>query len=206
MADSDDEEEEEDAPVVELGEGSEVEGAPLARVASRQTWGMEKSRLTEREADTEIRTPDGPQRLGEVLESVDSVYFARRQDFVDAIENVVGTGPVPTVSDEYATSNSEDPEEPEAGADDPDDTETAAGDADTDSKTDSDPDSEFEFDPDSNDDAEARAMEQGEVHAESSSESGEDTTTDDGDNGDDDAASVGESDEANDTDDADAEE
>lgn len=108
MADDD---EEENGPVVELGEGEPVDGAPLARVSSRQTWGMEKSRLAEREGDTEIRTPDGPQRLGDVLESVDAVYFTRRQDFEDAVENVMGTGPVPTADrerDEGATDTDTD--------------------------------------------------------------------------------------------------
>ena len=115
MADGD--EEDEAGPVVELGDGDPVDGAPLARVSSRQTWGVEKSRLIEREADTEIRTPDGPQRLGDVLDAVDSVYFARRQDFEDAIQNVVGTGPVPT-ADRERDDTETDAEDAESGDDD----------------------------------------------------------------------------------------
>jgi len=45
MADENDEEEEEDAPAVELGEGESVEGAPIARVASRLTWALQKSEM-----------------------------------------------------------------------------------------------------------------------------------------------------------------
>jgi hypothetical protein len=131
---ADDEDEEAAEPVVELGEGSHVEGAPLARVASRSTWGIEKSRLVEREGDTEIRTPDGPQRLGDVLGSVDAVYFTRRQDFRDAIEGVLGTGPVPTADEDSGD-----------GADD------GANDG-TDAEADeSDPESGFDFDPESDD-------------------------------------------------------
>ncbi len=57
---SDDESEEEEAPAVELGEGPDVEGAPLARVSARLTWGIEHSTIVEREGETTIRTPDGP--------------------------------------------------------------------------------------------------------------------------------------------------
>lgn len=87
-------ESEEDAPVVELGEGESVEGAPLARVTSRLHWGIEKSEVERREGDTEIRTPDGPTALADVLSNVDETYFPTRQDFVDAVRGVVGTGPV----------------------------------------------------------------------------------------------------------------
>ncbi|MHB9288371.1 DUF5789 family protein [Halobacteriales archaeon Cl-PHB] len=94
MADND--EESEDEPAVELGEGPDVEGAPISRVAARLTWGIEQSAVVAREGDTEIRTPDGPQELGDVLEAVDEPYFATRQEFVQAIEDEVGTGPVAT--------------------------------------------------------------------------------------------------------------
>ncbi|WP_435126757.1 DUF5789 family protein [Halobaculum sp. D14] len=93
---ADDESEEEEAPAVELGDGPDVEGAPLARVASRLTWPQEKSRIVEKEGDAVIRTPDGPRELADVLEAVDVSYFDRRQTFVDAVEDEVGRGPVQT--------------------------------------------------------------------------------------------------------------
>lgn len=91
-----DTEEEEDGPVVELGEGDPVDGAPLARVSSRLSWGIEKSTIEAREGDVEIRTPDGPQQLADVLEDVDVPYFETRQEFESAVRDVVGEGPVPT--------------------------------------------------------------------------------------------------------------
>jgi len=117
MADDD----EKSGPVVELGQGDPVDGAPLARVSSRQTWGIEKSRLVEREGDTEIRTPDGPRRLGDVLDSIETVYFTRRQDFEDEVTNVVGTGPVPTADRERGDDS-------EADDGDGSDTDADAGD------------------------------------------------------------------------------
>ena len=105
MADDEDgengngEEETEDEPVVELGESESVEGVPLARVASRLTWGMEKSELDRRAGDTEIRTPDGPKRLGDVLDDIDVPYFERRQEFESSVREAVGTGPVPTADE-----------------------------------------------------------------------------------------------------------
>lgn len=94
MADEDGEET--DEPAVELGDGEAVAGVPLARVSSRLTYGIEKSTVRRREGDTEIRTPDGPTRLEDVLAEVEATYFDRRQAFEDAVRNVVGTGPVPT--------------------------------------------------------------------------------------------------------------
>jgi len=95
-----DEDEEEAGPVVELGEGDPVEGAPLSRVASRLHYGIETSEVVRREGGTAIRTPDGPRELGDVLESSDATYFDTRQALVDAVEGVVGTGPVPTSDEE----------------------------------------------------------------------------------------------------------
>jgi hypothetical protein len=92
MSDEDSEAE----PAVELGDGPDVEGAPLARVTARLTWGIEHSTVVEREGDTTIRTPDGPQELAGVMESVDETYFADRHQFADAVRAVIGTGPVPT--------------------------------------------------------------------------------------------------------------
>ena len=97
MSDNDDEESEE--PAVELGEGEPVEGAPVARVASRLHYAIEKSEIVRREGDTTIRTPDGPRELADVLEESEEVYFDTRQSFVDAVREVVGTGPVPTADE-----------------------------------------------------------------------------------------------------------
>jgi hypothetical protein len=93
MADENDEEE---APAVELGEGESVEGAPLARVASRLTWALQQSEVVRKEGDTVVRTPDGPQTLEEILEDVDVPYFETRREFEDAVREAIGTGPVPT--------------------------------------------------------------------------------------------------------------
>ncbi|MFB6087470.1 MAG: DUF5789 family protein [Haloarculaceae archaeon] len=98
MADDDSDEAEEE-PAVELGEHTPVEGAPLARVASRLTWPIEHSEVVRREGDTTIRTPDGPQALEEVLDDVDVPYFESRTEFTDAVRDVIGTGAVP-VADE----------------------------------------------------------------------------------------------------------
>ncbi|MFB6223908.1 MAG: DUF5789 family protein [Haloarcula sp.] len=92
---SDDESEEEE-PAVALGDGPDVAGAPLARVSARLTWGIEHSTIVDREGETRIRTPDGPQELATVLEDVDVPYFADRQEFESAVREVIGTGPVPT--------------------------------------------------------------------------------------------------------------
>lgn len=93
---ADDDADEADEPAVELGEGETVEGVPLARGSSRLTYGIEKSTVRRREGDTEIRTPDGPTPLSDVLDSVEETYFERRQAFEEAVRAVVGTGPVPT--------------------------------------------------------------------------------------------------------------
>lgn len=97
MAEDNDEESEE--PAVRLGEGEPVEGAPLARVASRLTWGIEKSEVRRREGDTTIRTGDGPRALGDVLDEVDETYFDSRQSFEGAVREVVGYGPIPTADE-----------------------------------------------------------------------------------------------------------
>ena len=89
-------EEEEEAPAVELGEGATVEGAPVARVASRLTWPQERSEIVRKEGGSEIRTPDGPRTLADVLDATDVTYFATRQAFYEAVRDVVGTGPIPT--------------------------------------------------------------------------------------------------------------
>ncbi len=94
---ADDEENEE--PAVPLGEGEPVEGAPVARIAERLMWGVEKSTVADREGDTTVRTPDGPRELADVLADVDQSYFATRQEFLGAVEDAIGTGPVPTAEE-----------------------------------------------------------------------------------------------------------
>jgi len=121
MADEDEEDEAEAGPVVELGEGDPVEGAPLSRVASRLHYGIERSEVVRREGGTAIRTPDGPRELGDVLEATDATYFDTRQALVDAVEDLAGTGPVPTSDEERDAdadigSGDEDGEEAESGA------------------------------------------------------------------------------------------
>ncbi len=92
MSDEDDEE----TPAVELGEGESVEGAPLARVTSRLTWPQQKSEVTRKEGESVIRTPEGPRSIEELLSEVETTYFASRREFTEAVESVAGTGPVPT--------------------------------------------------------------------------------------------------------------
>jgi len=86
----------ESTPTVQLGEGRAVEGAPVARIAARLTWPQTKSDIIEKFGDSEIRTPDGPEPLGDVLESIETTYFDRRQTFVNAVFDVVGREPVAT--------------------------------------------------------------------------------------------------------------
>ncbi len=87
---------EESTPTVHLGDGGAVEGAPVARIASRLTWPQTKSDILEKFGETEIRTPDGPEPLGDVLESVETTYFDRRQTFVNEVFDVIGRKPVAT--------------------------------------------------------------------------------------------------------------
>ncbi|MFB6130925.1 MAG: DUF5789 family protein [Salinigranum sp.] len=88
-------EEADEGPVVELGEGEAIEGAPLARVASRLTWPQEKEIVRRKEGESVIRTPGGPRTLTDVLDEVDETYFDTRQRFVDSVREVIGTGPIP---------------------------------------------------------------------------------------------------------------
>ncbi len=94
MSDEDDEE-----PAVTLGDQTPIEGAPLARVTSRLTWPKEKSEVDRLEGDSVIRTPDGPQSLSSILESVDETYFQRHQEFETHVRDVIGTGPIPTADE-----------------------------------------------------------------------------------------------------------
>lgn len=97
---AEDTDEETDEPAVELGDGPAVEGAPLARVSSRLTWGLERSEVRRKEGDTEIRTPDGPRSVADVLDEVDVPYFESRNEFESAMREAVGVGPVATSVDE----------------------------------------------------------------------------------------------------------
>ena len=97
MADEDSDEE--DEPAVALGEGEPVEGAPLARVSARLKYGIERSTVIKREGETTVRTPDGPRELADVLEDVEEPYFSTRQEFEHAVQEAVGTGPVPTTEE-----------------------------------------------------------------------------------------------------------
>jgi hypothetical protein len=92
-------EESEDEPAVTLGEGESVDGAPVARVAARLMWGIEKSEIERREGDTVVRTPEGPRELSDVLDELGEPYFDTRHEFVTAVEDAVGTGPVPTTDE-----------------------------------------------------------------------------------------------------------
>jgi len=99
MADDEDEGEDEDAPTVELGEGEAVEGAPLARVASRLTWPQEASAVRRKEGEAVVRTPDGPRSLADLLADADETYFDTRQTFLSTVGEAVGTGPVRTAEE-----------------------------------------------------------------------------------------------------------
>ena len=54
---------EDEGPAVELGDGEPVDGAPVARISSRLFWPIQKSEIVRREGAETIRTPDGPQQL-----------------------------------------------------------------------------------------------------------------------------------------------
>jgi hypothetical protein len=94
-----DDNEDEEGPVVELGEGESVEGAPLARVSSRLFWPIQKSEIVRKEGETTIRTPDGPRSLADVLDDVSETYFQTEHEFTSEVREVVGTGPIPTNDD-----------------------------------------------------------------------------------------------------------
>ena len=93
------EEEEAEEPAVTLGEASPVEGAPISRVASRISWPRAKSAVLEAEGDEPIRTSEGAVPLTAILDDVEISYFARRQEFVDAVREVIGYDPVPAVEE-----------------------------------------------------------------------------------------------------------
>jgi hypothetical protein len=93
---SDNEEAEESEPAVELGDGPDVAGEPIARVASRLTWPAKRSDLVAQAGDAVIRTPDGPRDLDDVLADSEVPLFESRSEFVTEVEGLVGRGPVAT--------------------------------------------------------------------------------------------------------------
>ncbi|MDZ7849258.1 MAG: DUF5789 family protein [Halodesulfurarchaeum sp.] len=84
---------------VELGAGPDVEGAPISRVAERLSWAIQKSEIDRKEGETRIRTPEGPRELSEILSEIEETYFPTRQSFRDAVDGVIGTGPVQTAEE-----------------------------------------------------------------------------------------------------------
>ncbi len=112
-------------PVVELGEKTPVEGAPLARVTARLHWPIEKSEIDRHEGESTIRTPAGPRTVSAILEEIDETYFQRRQEFESHVRDAIGTGPVDA---------DDGPDETVTGTDDGDDAdvEVVTGEDDTD--------------------------------------------------------------------------
>ncbi|AGN00986.1 hypothetical protein L593_05185 [Salinarchaeum sp. Harcht-Bsk1] len=96
MSEDDAEDEEAEEPAVELGEQTPVEGAPLARVTARLHFPLQKSEIQRREGGSTIRTPSGPRTVTDVLADVETTYFATDDEFRSTVEDVIGTGPVPT--------------------------------------------------------------------------------------------------------------
>ncbi|QAU13077.1 hypothetical protein EKH57_10285 [Halorubrum sp. BOL3-1] len=99
MSDTDADEGDEEAeaePAVELGEGPDVPGEPVARVASRLTWPATRSDVRAQEGDAELRTPDGLRGLDDVLAESEVPLFESRSEFVREVEDIVGRGPVAT--------------------------------------------------------------------------------------------------------------
>ena len=69
--------------------------------ATDRTWPANRSPATrsdvrEQEGDAEVRTPEGPRTLDDVLAESEVPLFESRGDFVQAVEAVVGRGPVAT--------------------------------------------------------------------------------------------------------------
>lgn len=93
---SDNEETEESGPAVELGDGPDVAGEPISRVASRLTWPAKRSDVVTQEGDAAVRSPDGPRDLDDVLAESEVPLFESRSEFVAEVEELVGRGPVAT--------------------------------------------------------------------------------------------------------------
>jgi len=90
---------EDDEPAVELGECEPVDGAPVARLASRLHWPIQKSEVVRRVGDETVRTPEGPRDLSDVLTEVEGTYFQSQQEFLGEVRPAIGTGPVPTADE-----------------------------------------------------------------------------------------------------------
>jgi hypothetical protein len=90
---------EDDEPAVELGEGEPIDGAPVARLASRLHWPIQKSEVVRRVGDETVRTPEGPRELSDVLAEVEETYFQSQQEFLGEVRAAIGTGPVPTADE-----------------------------------------------------------------------------------------------------------
>jgi hypothetical protein len=93
---SDNEEAEESEPAVELGDGPDVAGEPIARVASRLTWPAKRSDVVAQEGDAAVRTPEGPRDLDDVLAESEVPLYESRSEFVADVEELAGRGPVAT--------------------------------------------------------------------------------------------------------------
>jgi hypothetical protein len=151
---------EDDEPTVTLGAQQAVEGAPLARVSARLMWGIEKSAIVEREGETVIRTPSGPQELADLLDAVDKTYFATRQEFETAVDGVIGDGPIPTESADEAVEGDEEEPGPETDTKLAEDEETAETDeASTDDETAEDDETDAEGEETSEDNSESEPAE-----------------------------------------------
>jgi len=96
MSDTDEAESEAEEPAVELGEGPDVAGEPIARVASRLTWPAKCSDVRAQEGDATIRTPEGARDLDDVLAASENPLFESRSEFVTEVEERIGRGPVAT--------------------------------------------------------------------------------------------------------------
>jgi len=90
---------EDDEPAVELGDGEPVDGAPVARLASRLHWPIQKSEVVRRVGDETVRTPEGPRELSDVLAEVEETYFQSQQEFLGEVRAAIDTGPVPTADE-----------------------------------------------------------------------------------------------------------
>jgi hypothetical protein len=90
---------EDEEPIVELGEGESVKGAPIRQVTARLYFGIEHSEVIRREGETQVRTPSGPRSLSDVLSEVETTYFETRRDLEHTIETTIDTGVVPTADE-----------------------------------------------------------------------------------------------------------
>lgn len=88
------EDDEETAPTVRLGDDEPVRGAPIARVAARQHYPLQRSQLLDRAGEIEIRTPAGPTTIETVIQETDTAIFPTATALITTIREAVGDGPV----------------------------------------------------------------------------------------------------------------